>query len=220
MRYLEIDKIDMLMVSHSDNDHRGGAPGILEAMEVDEIVAPAGVRFDGRVVTRCQLGQNWRWGIAEFQVIHPRDPEGWSDNNASCVLQIVVDGHSVLLPGDIEAVAELVVLGRSSLVPAQLVIAPHHGSMTSSTTKFIQFLRPAHVVFTVGYLNRWGFPSPAVVQRWQTHGACLFDTSRTGALIFEYDSHRGFVLSQAAATAWQRPWPVRSNAAAECLNPL
>jgi competence protein ComEC len=218
-RRVGIRDIDVMMISHGDNDHRGGAMSVLNAFHVRQIIGPPGLQVNKQSVVECQSGTRWQWDGVWFEIIHPRTRTGWSDNNASCVLQISVDGRSLVLLGDIEATAEIVLLARDEIIPADVVIAPHHGSTTSSTENLVNYLSPSYVVFAAGYKNRWDFPSSLVLQRWENAGACNLTTSVTGALEFNFEPDHGFVLSKTAANSWQRPWPVRSITVPDCAQP-
>lgn len=216
LRRVGIRDIDIMMISHADNDHRGGAISVLNAFHVGQIVGPPELQAGEHSVVECQSGTRWQWDGVWFEILHPRTRAGWSDNNASCVLQISVDGRSLVLLGDIEATAEIVLLARNELIPADVVIAPHHGSTTSSTKTLVNYLSPAYVVFAAGYKNRWNFPATKILQRWENAGACNLTTSVTGALEFKFVPDQGFVLSKTAASSWQRPWPVRSVTVPDC----
>ncbi|MCP3999790.1 MAG: DNA internalization-related competence protein ComEC/Rec2 [Gammaproteobacteria bacterium] len=217
LQRLGIEKIDLLVISHSDNDHLGGAASVIEAIDIARIAGPPELTLTGKNITLCKTGIQWNWEGVIFEFIHPRTHNGWSDNNASCVLQLSVAQHSLLLTGDIEATAEIVLLGRDELEPADLVIAPHHGSVTSSSQALVNYLSPTYVVFPVGYKNRWGFPAPKIVQRWENAGTCGLTTSTTGALEFVYKQDRGFVLTQITAASWRRPWAVRLLSLPDCI---
>jgi competence protein ComEC len=220
LRRLGVRKIDTVVISHGDNDHQGGLQSLLADFDPDSIITASAVLNAEVAASKCVKGQRWRWGDAEFQVLHPRDPRAWNENDASCVLQITVQGFSVLLPGDIEVDAELVLSGRQDLRQAQVLIAPHHGSRTSSSQAFVDALQPEQVVFTTGYLNRWGFPANEVVQRWQQAGACLFNTAASGTLFIEFQPGKGFLPARSAAASLLRPWPLRSEPVTACLPTL
>jgi competence protein ComEC len=211
-----VEHIDLLVVSHTDNDHSGGMYSILEAVDVDALLGPPEFVRSKQQVFECRRSLHWTWDGVAFRVLHPRDRVGWSDNNASCVLQVSIGEHSMLLPGDIETEAEQVLLSRADLIPAELVVAPHHGSRTSSSNSLVSFLQPAYVVFATGFMNRWGFPVASVTDRWETSGACLLNTAQTGGLTFEFVENHGFELKSSAADNWLRPWAVRTVSVAEC----
>jgi len=106
-------------------------------------------------------------------------------NDRSCVLRISAGGNSVLLAGDIERGAErLLLASQSEKLASTILVVPHHGSLTSSTKAFVHAISPDYALFSVGYLNRYGFPKQAIIHRYRDAGARLFDTARYGAIQF------------------------------------
>jgi competence protein ComEC len=94
----------------------------------------------------------------------------------------------VLLPGDIERAAEyqLIESGRLDGPQIDLLVAPHHGSKTSSTPKFVQQLSPKHVVFSAGYQHQFGHPHPSVTKAYSGVGSRTWNTADQGAITFEW----------------------------------
>ena len=131
-------------------------------------------------------------------------------NNSSCVLQLVFKPAAgrevtVLLPGDIERSAELALLQEAKLNSSvDLVVAPHHGSRTSSTADFVEHLRPRHVVFSTGYRHHFNHPHPGVVARYRQQGATLWDTGEQ-AIKFRW-LHSGELQVDAARDRQRRWW--------------
>ncbi|MBK8132421.1 MAG: hypothetical protein IPK48_06720 [Gammaproteobacteria bacterium] len=110
------------------------------------------------------------------------------DNTRSCVVLIEVGPARVLLTGDIESDVEALLLADAALPGSiELLIAPHHGSKTSSSPPFVNRLRPAHVVYSAGYRHRFGHPHPRVVARYQVVGARDWNTAFDGALSFSWE---------------------------------
>jgi competence protein ComEC len=188
LRGAGVFRLDTLIVSHNDSDHSGGAVSVLEAMPVDltlsSLTVPNTLREKAALHERCQAGQQWQWDGVRFAVLYPdaADYTGKSkSNNVSCVLRLETAGGSALFTGDIEKDAEARLLARGEAIHADLLIAPHHGSRTSSTAAFIAAVRPRATVFTVGYLNRFGHPRPDVVARSVTSGSQVLRTDQTGA---------------------------------------
>jgi competence protein ComEC len=107
-------------------------------------------------------------------------------NNNSCVLLIRWRDISILLPGDIERKAERLLLKSYQLPPVDLLVAPHHGSKTSSSLNFVEQLMPAHVVFSAGYRHHFGHPHADVVARYSRFGSELWTTAKDGAITFEW----------------------------------
>ncbi|MEL7450961.1 MAG: DNA internalization-related competence protein ComEC/Rec2 [Pseudomonadota bacterium] len=170
----------LLIVSHADLDHRAGVETVLEAYPAIGLLA--GEPLQGRTPKPCRAGQQWRWDDVRFELVHPDRSTDWSGNNASCVLRVAGAGGTVLLTGDIEAVAEARLVASDRALGADVVVGLHHGSETSSTAGLIAATSAQHVVFPAGHGNRWGFPKPAVTRRWQDAGARVWITGRDGAV--------------------------------------
>lgn len=178
-----VQQLDALVVSHADADHRGGAASVLERYPSALL---EGTDVEDRKARPCRAGEHWIWDGVRFEVLHPEgDAAGHGDNDGSCVLRVTAGNASVLLPGDIEAPAEQQLAGRGEPGRVDLVLAPHHGSRSSSTGELVRATQPRYVVFSTGYRNRWHFPAAIVVQRWQASGACLLDTAEQGSLQFD-----------------------------------
>jgi competence protein ComEC len=122
------------------------------------------------------------------------------------VLRVEAGGYTALVTGDIEAEAERDLLASGAVPRVDVMVAPHHGSRTSSTRAFVLASRPRWVVYAVGYRNRWNFPHPRVAERWEQAGARALWTSQGGAITFELIPGQ-FLLppTQWRLEAW-RPW--------------
>lgn len=178
-----IKNIDTLVVSHADNDHRGGVEGLMESISVSQILTSAGSTLTD--AAPCQAGQRWHWDGVDFSVLQPFSEQSGSKNNRSCVLKVSSRDLTVLLPGDIEQEAEQqLVRHYGSALAADIVVVPHHGSRTSSTQGFIEAVQTDYALFPVGYRNRYGFPKEDVVKRYQDSGSVTLRSDHHGALIF------------------------------------
>lgn len=172
-----VSRIDRLMVSHGDNDHSGGVPAVRRLFEI-------GDERGALTATSCREGEDWEWDGVRFQTLHP-DETKWSDNNGSCVLRVSVGTQALLLTGDIEKAAEAHLLReRTSDLRAQVLVAPHHGSKTSSTQEFIEAVDAHTVIFSAGWKHHFHHPHPSVVERFEWSGAALYDTGWSGMLRF------------------------------------
>ncbi len=177
--------LDALVLSHDDLDHTGGA-AIVEQRLVPKVVwssfpqrAGAGSLPVRR--SRCVAGRGWRWDGVSFEFLHPpgtRQAAG-SDNDRSCVLRIETANASALLPGDITRRVE----SRLLLEPVDLLLAPHHGSATSSSRGFIRRADPAFVIATAARRSRYGHPHEDVLARYAPRVVRV--TGREGALRWE-----------------------------------
>jgi competence protein ComEC len=172
-------RLDRLIVSHADSDHAGGMEAMLR--RYPEVPLLAGPDVDHPSAVACAVGEQWVWDDVSFSILHPPvafAPEG---NETSCVLRIETASGAVLLTGDIERRAEAA-LSRSDAIRADVVVVPHHGSLTSSSAAFVARVAPQLAIVSAGHNNRWGFPRPEVRQRWERAGAKLLFTGETGAI--------------------------------------
>ena len=187
--YLEtlgIRRVDTLIVSHADLDHAGGVDSLLKQLPVNEILYGESLSLSNDVTAvqaACHSGMSWQWDGVDFQLLHP-DPEYLRrrGNNASCVLEIRAGDQRVLLTGDIESAVEHRLVAQGLLKPVELVVVPHHGSRTSSSSGFVAALAPRTAVVSAGFDNRWGFPRPEVTARWRQQGGRLVTTAASGAV--------------------------------------
>ena len=89
---------------------------------------------------------------------------------------------------------------------ADILIAPHHGSKTSSSRGFVDALAPSLVIVAAGFGNRWGLPDPVVVRRWQQVGAEVLNTAESGAIRFEACANAGVGPVYRERPAKRRIW--------------
>ncbi len=169
-------EVTEIVLSHADIDHVGGAPAVLRNLRVRGV--SAGEPVAGIEARACRRGDAWLWDGVRFRTLAPARRE--AGNDASCVIEVAHGGRRALLTGDIESAAEATLPVR----PVQLLIAPHHGSRTSSTRSFVQQARPRIVVFSAGHGNRFGHPHPAVVERYRAVGAHIASTATLGAIVW------------------------------------
>ncbi|MCU7797305.1 MAG: DNA internalization-related competence protein ComEC/Rec2 [Candidatus Thiodiazotropha sp. (ex Myrtea spinifera)] len=185
-----LNKIDRLIVSNNDQDHAGGLSAIVGAVEVGEILS--GEPLDIETTRKCQAGETWSWNGVVFSLLHPTSEDQFTRaNDRSCVLRISNGTWTLLLPGDIEAEAERRLVKRyGEGLKAQIVVAPHHGSKSSSGNAFVSAVDPEWVLFSTGYRNRYGFPKPEIVARWRTMGAEVLDSAEEGAMQLHLKKNR------------------------------
>lgn len=181
LRRQGVRRLDGVVISHGDLDHRGGWPSLHAAFPIDAVWTGPSFQLSSVPAQTCEAGQRWRWDDVEFQMLHPPSGLGAAGNESSCVLRIVGVGGSVLLTGDIERFGERALL-EASVPPTDVVIVPHHGSRTSSSAPFVAALQAQLAIFSAGYRNRWGMPREDVVTRWREGGADTLSTIDSGAI--------------------------------------
>jgi len=195
LRAVGVTRLDGLVVSHADKDHSGGAASVLEQVPTGWLLhalpSQHALLLGPERAMPCFDGQQWEWDGVRFSVLHPRyerhaDPTP-KTNDMSCVLRMDTAHGSALIPSDIEAISEAGLLSRhSSDLAADVLVAPHHGSKTSSTEAFIAAVKPSTVIFPVGYRNRFGHPRRDVVARYESGDRALYRTDQSGALSLDF----------------------------------
>ena len=209
LRWQGVTGLDLLLVSHGDNDHIGGATALAAEFPPARVLSSVPRRLVTLGAEPCQGGSEWRWDGVRFELLHPAaDYAGGArrDNNRSCVLRVTAGTARVLIPGDIERPAEDHLLAtRPEDLAAELLVVPHHGSRTSSGEAFIDAVAPRFALFPVGYRNRYGFPKADIVARYRQRGIRLLDSASHGAIRFRLGPH-GARLEETYRQSARRYW--------------
>ena len=184
LAYRGVAALDTVVVSHADIDHSGGLKTLLEAVPAARLLVGEPLDVATHTFENCHTARPWRRDAVTFSFEQHPAAASAEGNDASCVLRVEVGEHRLLLTGDIEQAAELALLADGGLRPADIVTIPHHGSRTSSSAAFVRALGASWALASTGYANRWGFPKPDVVSRWQRHGAQVMTTGDRGAIEF------------------------------------
>lgn len=185
IRALGINRLDMLMISHGDNDHAGGAATVATAF-------PRASRYAGEPsrmrlpMQQCVSGQSWRWDGVDFRVLNPARGEGDRDNDSSCVVLVQGRAGRLLLTGDISSAKEPQVAAALGQGMPPLMVVPHHGSKTSSSADFITAVGPPMALVSAGWRNRFGHPKPEVLARYAAAHVPVFNTAVQGAILLDF----------------------------------
>lgn len=179
-----VHRLDALVISHGDNDHAGALPQLLEGTKVENIVSGASAdKIIGFEANACESGKSWRWDGVHFELMQAERAVWRNENNRSCVLSVRNQQMTVLLPGDIESEAERALINHyGEALRADVLLAPHHGSLTSSSESFLETVQPKVGIFSSGYRNRFGHPHAKVVARYRRHEIEILTTAETGAI--------------------------------------
>lgn len=199
--------LNKVILSHPHPDHLGGLIFVLRTFRVREGVWDNGHRPNdpnyleflkaaqaaGWKPRALCSGDTWCMGQSRLEVLHP-PCEGFSirskgrasdTNNRSLVLRVSIGQFSVLLPGDLEAEAEKLLMQKQNLA-STVLLAPHHGSKTSNTEEFLKRVMPSIVIFSSKAGER-GLVHPQVLQRYKELGAEIFHTGEDGMVSLETD---------------------------------
>jgi len=189
LRAQGIQAVDTLVVSHADKDHSGGVDSVLQAMPVLRMLQSQTGNYVNQVanIERCVAGDRWHWDGVDFEVLHPvpryAETEKARSNDLSCVVRASVQDTAVLFAADIEKKTEFELLRRAAeKLPARILLAPHHGSRTSSSAEFLAQVSPEYALFAAGYRNRFGHPKDDVLERYRVMGSRIYRTDLDGAI--------------------------------------
>jgi competence protein ComEC len=195
-----IGKLDALVVSHSDLDHVGGADVVLQTLRVGQLISSLphghGLLRQAPGAGRCAAGQRWTWDGVAFEMLAP-DTASYANprlkaNARSCVLRISASGKAILLAGDIEAAQEAALVRTDAgRLRADVLLAPHHGSGTSSSAAFLQAVGPQIGIFQVGHRNRYRHPQKLVYARYGAMGIERLRTDERGAVTLSFGAELG-----------------------------
>lgn len=189
------DKIDYIIVSHTDTDHFAGVYEIVEYyrfkvcyinLQKDRLSLGWKKPADAFVA-----GNSFVLDDVKFEVLWPDAltlSSNEESNNKSIVLKVSYKDLCAIFAGDIEEEIEgkLVDLYKEK-IDCEILKVPHHGSSTSSSDRFVKAVSPKLAVISVGKGNKYGHPSPKVLERYIDVGAVLWRTDVSGRLIVKYD---------------------------------
>lgn len=208
------EKVDLLVLSHRDTDHIGGAAAVLAMQPQARLLSSLEDRHPLQALRpsgRCEAGQAWDWDGVQFEVLHPQaaDYEHPARPNAiSCVLRIGNAQAHALLAGDLEQAQEAVLAEAPARIAADLLLVPHHGSRTSSSAEFLDAVHPLAAVVQAGWRNRFGHPAPDVMERYRERRIAVFASPHCGAAAWR-STQPGTVRCERATTPhyWQHHAP-------------
>ncbi|MDH5423813.1 MAG: DNA internalization-related competence protein ComEC/Rec2 [Gammaproteobacteria bacterium] len=207
LRHQGIKKLDRVVISNGDNDHIGGAQAVLDVIETVQVIGRDIEMIKHKNKQHCIKGQSWNWDGVDFEILHPQHQRYRKRNNYSCVLKISNAVNSVLIAGDIEKRAENELLSQQAFsLRANVLIVPHHGSKTSSSMRFIKAVKPEIAIYSIGYLNRYDFPRPEVVGRYQQQGVSQLNTADKGQISLLLDQSPLFGRAQGYRQQKRRYW--------------
>lgn len=210
------ERPDAVVISHKDSDHAGGAESVRAVWPQARWLSS----FDADPARRCVAGQRWTWDGVLFEMLHPGPEHHRADGSAalpsnamSCTLRISAGQQSAWLSGDLDAERETRLALAHPELRATLLIAPHHGSRSSSSPVLLNTLRPQTVLVQSGYRNRFGHPAPEVLARYRERGMRWFNSPDCGAATWRSDQPEQVVCEREQALRyWHHRPPNRPGA--------
>jgi competence protein ComEC len=208
LRRLGVRRIDVVMLSHPHEDHVGGLLAVLQNFSVGVVLdaglphpAPSYVQFlrliEARRIPYRLARRGMRLDLGDgliLSILHPQEPllQGTSsDANLNSIVARLTHGRvTVLFTGDAEGATEAQLLDLGDDVQSLILKIGHHGSRTSTTPAFLDAVRPAVALVSVGAINPFGHPHAEIIQRLEDAGAAVYRTDRHGAITVTTDGAR------------------------------
>lgn len=211
MDYYAEDMIDYALVSHGDEDHISGVRELLEEKKVRNLVVTYFGRTDETLeelevlaekndtnVIHISKGDTIKDGSWTFTCIYPESDKGDgvkgldTKNDQSMVLRLDAESTSVLFTGDISGSSEQYIMDTTdrTLLNADILKTPHHGSKYSSGESFLEAVSPETAVISCALHNKYGHPDPETIKRLEHTGARICRTPETGAVIISFHKNR------------------------------
>ena len=194
----KIGRIDTLVLSHPNLDHYGGLEFLAKHFGVTSFWFNGDERSGSRRFKRlmatlqandiqphtlCRDTPDREIGGVRIQILHPPCGQtGLDKNDASLVLRLSHGEVDMLFSGDIERAGEGILLATPARLESEILKVPHHGSRSSSTQPFLEAVSPQVALASLGYRNRFRFPAPEVVDRYERQGVTLLRTDRAGTI--------------------------------------
>ncbi len=206
-----VGRVATIINTHPELDHFGGLTFLAKNFRPREVWINgqrgrsrawdgflAAVKKSGaRLRTRDDLPARLRWGPVKVEILHPpagfrarlrpRTRSSARSNRYSFVIRISYGRVGLVFPGDIPPPVERQLSRRPEVMRAQFLLAAHHGARRSNTIDLLMKIKPKIVVFSAGFMNRWGHPHPAAQARARAVGARTYQTNRHGAVTFITD---------------------------------
>lgn len=201
LRSLGIGRLDMLMLSHADNDHAGGAMAVKSSLQPVQVISGEPERLPRELQARpCRVDE---WAIDGVRLSSWAWAGARESNDRSCALEIEANGERILLTGDLPQPAELAWLAAHPGERIDWLLAGHHGSRSSSGLAFLRAIRPSTAIISRGANNPYGHPHPSVVERFRALGIRIQDTAEQGALTLTLGAHGEVRGVREGAHFWQ-----------------
>ncbi|MEZ0616147.1 DNA internalization-related competence protein ComEC/Rec2 [Pseudomonas sp. Env-44] len=206
LKKLGVGQLDMMLLSHADADHAGGAAAVARGLPVKRVVGGEIEGLPAFLATQpCTSGERWEWDGVSFELWQWAG--GLEGNPRSCVLHVQANGERLLLTGDIDRAAEQAFLASPLAVPTDWLQAPHHGSRSSSSWPFVQRLAPTSVLISRGRSNTFGHPHPQVLDRYQALGSRVYDSAEQGAVRLRLGAFVPATVARSERRFWREPLP-------------
>lgn len=192
-----ISTIDVMISTHPHKDHIDGLIDVMEGYRIGKVIDAGGseedslygiymnqVRWRGIPYELAKAGTIFEMGPVKFSILNPDGIEAEDVESLSVVLLVEYGNFSVLFTGDIDSYAEERLVRDGVLKKVTLLKVAHHGSVNASTEEFLSAVLPKYAAISVGKDNKYGHPSPYILNRLGIVGATVLRTDVHGTITF------------------------------------
>ncbi len=211
LQRIGVKKLDDLILSHADQDHTGGFASVLNlslpieklwvGMSLEHPLLQKNLNIYNinnnlhKMHIKTCAPSTWIYDGVYFNMLHPLFGHDFSDdtysNIHSCVLKITAGNHSVMITGDLLKEQEKEMIENyGNILESDIMLAPHHGSKTSSSQDFLTAVKPKHAIIQNGFLNHYNHPHPSVMQRYNDENINIWRTDELGAISVYVDTKK------------------------------
>jgi competence protein ComEC len=190
LRQLGVSRLDLMLLSHADSDHAGGAEALARGLPIDRVLSGEAAVLPAHLAAQpCIDGASWSWDGVRFTTW--RWAGAGEGNPASCLLKVEAAGERLLLSGDIDEATETALLAVGRDLRAEWLQVPHHGSRSSSSATFLDAVAPRAALLSRGWHNPFGHPHSGVLARYRERDITLYDSAERGAVRLLLGSDEG-----------------------------
>lgn len=198
-----ITHLDMVVITHPDDDHCAALESILNVLEVDGVGVAADLLscpcgncsrlravLQDQSVVELNQGDAMQWGRFSAWVAGPARFNDQGGNDDSLVLQVTADTNrdgvadvSAVFSGDAESPIIESLYKQGRLTPAHIYKVAHHGSDDSVSQQLLAWMQPRIALISVGQQNRYGHPTEETLQTLAAGGVAIYRTDTQGDVV-------------------------------------
>lgn len=200
IKKLGINRLDFVIATHPHADHIGGMADVINAFDIGKLIMPKvehttrtfenlllTIRNKGLKITAPVPGTEYRLGNTSFTILAPNSSSYKNLNDYSVVVRLTYGSTSFLFTGDAEQTSEKEILAKGYNIKSDVLKVGHHGSKTSTTTRFLDAVSPRYAVMCVGANNQYGHPAPETLSKLAERGIKVYRTDEAGTIIATSD---------------------------------
>jgi len=200
---LGLNKIDVVVGTHPHEDHIGGLDVVIDNFDIGSIYLPKKTNntktFEDLLVSVKNKGLKIKTAAADteinidpeinVQMLAPINTDYDDINNYSAVIKVSYKNNSFLFTGDAESLSEKEILSKGYDIKADVLKVGHHGSNSSTSSKFLQKVSPDFAVISVGLNNEYNHPHKAILERLSSANVKIYRTDEHGTIIAYSDGN-------------------------------